>query len=212
MSANISVNKDRETFGNKKSGNGFLRRFCRATGGAAAIEFAILIIPFMMIITATIETFVAYNAEQVLANAVDTFSRKIRTGQITFGMGRTTDMKETEFRAAFCAEIAVMITCESTEPTTAKNLFIDLRSFASFADMPTAIPRASASQYADLKTDEFKFIPGGAGSLTMFRVVYRWKIMTDLMRPYLTNVRSDGAVPTDCLIVSTAAFKSENYP
>lgn len=212
MSANLNIDKDSKAAGRKNSGKGLLRRFCRATGGAAAIEFAILIIPFMMIITATIETFVAYNAEQVLANAVDTFSRKIRTGQITFGMGRSTDMTETEFRTAFCAEIAVMITCESTEPTTPKNLYIDLRSFATFATMPKTIPTVSAAAYSDVDTSSFAYSPGGAGSLNMLRAMYRWKIMTDLMRPYLTNIRPSGAVPTDCLIVSTAAFKSENYP
>ena len=190
---------------------GLFKRFLRANGGAAAIEFAILVIPFFMIVMATIETFVAYNAEQVLAGAVDTMARKIRTGQITFGMGRATDMNETQFRTAFCAEIAVMITCDNTEPTTPKKLYIDLQTFTTFANMPKTLPYSSASAYSDIDTSQIKYAPGGAGTLNMLRGMYRWQIMTDLMRPYLTNIRT-GGVPTDYLISSTAAFKSESYP
>ena len=190
---------------------GVLKKFLRAKGGAAAIEFAILVIPFFMIVMATIETFVAYNAEQVLAGAVDTFARKIRTGQITFAMGRPTDMTETQFRTAFCNELAVMITCDSTEPVSPHKLYIDLQSFSTFSAMPKSIPYLGSSAFADVDVAALKFNPGGAGKLTMLRAMYRWQIMTDLMRPYLTNIRTS-SVPTDYLIVSTAAFKSESYP
>lgn len=187
---------------------GLFGRFCRAKGGSAAIEFAILVIPFFMIIFATVETFVAYNAEQVVSGAVDTLARKVRTGQITFAMGRPTDKTKTEFRALFCAEIAVMITCDSTEAATPKRLLIDLRSFTSYSSMPKTIPFTAG----DVDSSAFVYSPGGPGSLHMLRAAYKWEIMTDLMRPYLTNIKPSGVVPKDYLIVSTAAFKSESYP
>lgn len=190
---------------------GLFRSLLRANGGAAAMEFAILVIPFFMIVMATIETFVAYTAEQVLAGAVDTMARKIRTGQITFGLGRSTDMNQTQFRTAFCAEIAVMITCDGSEAATPKKLYIDLQSFTTFANMPKSLPYSSSSEYSDIDTSAIKYTPGGAGTMNMLRAMYRWQIMTDLMRPYLTNIRTSG-VPTDYLISSTAAFKSESYP
>jgi len=139
---------------------GLFRRLLRANGGAAAIEFAILVIPFFMIVMATIETFVAYTAEQVLAGAVDTMARKIRTGQITFGMGRSTDMNQTQFRTAFCAEISVMITCDSTEAATAKKLYVDLQTFTTFASMPKKLPYSSSSAYSDIDVSQIKYAPG----------------------------------------------------
>ncbi len=71
-----------------------LRRLLRSSEGATAIEFAILAIPFMMIVFATFETFIAFTGEQLVSNAVDTMARRVRTGQITFGLGRTTDKEE----------------------------------------------------------------------------------------------------------------------
>ena len=73
-------------------------RFRKDREGAAAIEFALLAIPFLMLIFATFETFFAFAGEQLMANAVDTMARKIRTGEITFGQGKATDVTEVEFR------------------------------------------------------------------------------------------------------------------
>ena len=185
----------------------------RSRDGAAAIEFAILAIPYFMIVFAIIETFVAFTAEQLVSNAVDTFARKFRTGQITYNLGRSTDMTESQFRTAFCKEVSIMISCSATEVTTPKLLYLDLRSFSTFAAIPTTIPRVSTSAYADIDTSSFKYAPGGPKSINMLRAYYRWQNITDLIRPYITNIRpSDGSLPTDFLIVGTAAFQNEDYP
>ena len=180
--------------------------------GAAALEFAILAVPFLLMIFATFETFFAFAGEQILANAVDTMSRKIRTGEITFGQGKPTDKTEAEFRQLFCDEIAVLNMCSPTEAVTAEKLHLDVRTFASFADMPREVPKVSTADYSDLDATDFTFAPGGPKSKNMLRAYYRWQIMTDLMRPYITNIRPAGKpVPTDFLIVQTAAFENEDY-
>lgn len=187
-------------------------RFIRNREGAAAVEFAILAIPFLMLVFATFETFMAFAGEQLMANAVETMSRKLRTGEITFGQGKSTDMTETEFRQAFCAEIAILNMCSSTEATTPSKLYLDVREFSTFGDMPKTIPTVSTDQYADLDTSEFAFSPGGAGSKNMLRAYYRWQVITDLVRPFITNIRPQGqTLPHDYLIVSTAAFEDEDY-
>ncbi len=183
---------------------GSLREFVRSRDGTAAIEFALLAIPYFLIVFAIIETFVAFTAEQVVSNAVDTLARQIRTGQIT--AANTTSQ---QFRQAFCNEIAVLITCSSTEVQTPANLYLDVESYSSFASMPTTIPLNS---YSDLSTTGFTFTPGGAKSLNMVRAYYRWQIITDLLRPYLTNVHPTNGSASVYLIVATAAFQNENYP
>lgn len=190
-----------------------LRRMARSEDGAAAIEFAILAIPYFMIIFAIIETFIAFSAEQLLSNAVNEMSRKLRTGQITFGLNRSTDMKEAEFRTAFCSEIAILMKCDASEITTPKKLYIDVRNFTAFSNIPTTIPRKSNDTFADLDTSSFKFAPGGSGSINMMRVFYRWQITADLVRPYITTIRpANGSMPTDFLIVGTTAFQNEDFP
>lgn len=182
--------------------------FVRSQDGSAAIEFALLAIPYFLIVFAIIETFVAFTAEQVVSNAVDTLSRQIRTGQIT-----ALNTSQQQFRQAFCNEISVLITCSSTEVATPANLYLDVETYLSFASMPTTVPRKSTTDpYSDLNTTGFAFAPGGAKTLNMVRAYYRWQVITDLMRPYLTNVRPSDGSASVYLIVATAAFQNENYP
>jgi Flp pilus assembly protein TadG len=184
----------------------------RDRDGAAALEFALLAVPFMLLIFATFETFFAFAGEQLMANAVETMARKIRTGEITFGQGKPTDVTEAEFRQLFCDEISILSMCSSTEATTPEKLYLDVRTFTSFADMPREVPKLTADQFSDLDTSDFAFSPGGANSKNFLRAYYRWQIMTDIMRPYITNIRpANKPIPTDFLIVQTSTFENEDY-
>jgi Flp pilus assembly protein TadG len=195
-------------------GKGAWRRIARSKDGAAAIEFALLAIPYFLIVFAIIETFIAYTGEQLVANAVDTMARKLRTGNITYQPGRTTYKSETDFRRAFCDEISIMIKCSEEEIATPNKLLLDVRSFASFDLIPTTIPRsASGGPFGELDTSSFAYAPGPAKSINMLRAYYRWDVITDLIRPYITNVRPEGGGrPNYFLIVETSAFRAEDYP
>ncbi|MBB1249408.1 TadE/TadG family type IV pilus assembly protein [Rhizobium sp. G21] len=186
--------------------------FRRASDGAAAIEFAILILPFAILVFAIFETFTAFAGETLVNNAVDTMARRIRTGEITFGQGKSTDMTEAEFRQAFCDEIAVFHMCDDAEAATPAKLYIDVRQFASYSAMPLDVPKISSAAYSDLDTSDFAFSPGGADSKNMLRAYYRWSVMTDLVRPYVANLKPSGeARPTQFLIVATSVFENEDY-
>lgn len=191
-----------------------LRALARSRDGSAAIEFALLAIPYFIVIFAILETFIAFAAEELVSNAVDTMSRQMRTGQITFvDPTRASYKTQTQFRQAFCNEISIIIRCSDTEAATPGKLYLDVQSFSTFAAMPTAIPRMSADKYSDLKISAFEFTPGGPGSINMLRAYYRWSIIVDLVRPYVTGLRPVGSsMPSEYLIVSTAAFQNEQYP
>jgi Flp pilus assembly protein TadG len=181
---------------------GLLRRLFKDKSGTSAIEFAILALPFMMVVFASLETFAAFTAEQLLTNATENMARKVRTGQITSAMSKE------DFRKAFCDEISVIMTCSATEAKTESKLFIDVRSFADFSKIPNALPRKNG----DLDTGSFQFNPGGPTTITIVRAYYRWEVITDLVRPYITNLRPAGSsMPKDYLMVATAAFRIESY-
>ena len=200
----MALDQDKKTRRGPKSG--LFRRLWRRRDGAAAIEFAILCLPFFLIVFASIETFIAFSAEQLLANATEVTARKIRTGEI-----RST-MSPQDFRRAFCAEIAILMPCSEEEIATPNKLFLDVRSFAKFSDIPPAVPRVSSDPYADLKTSDFRFAPGGKKTINIVRAYYRWNIVTDLVRPYITNIRpADGSKQT-YLMISTAVIQNEDYP
>jgi len=193
-----------------------LRRLCarlrRSRDGTAAIEFGLLAFPFFLLIFATIEAFIAFAGEQLLENAVDAMSRQVRTGQITFGMGRPTDLTAAQFRTKFCGEISLMIKCAAEEDPMDQKLYLDVREFASFAAIPNFIPKVSNDQFSDLDPTGFAYDPGGPKTINIVRAYYRWEVMTDLVRPFITNIRKNGEMPRDYLMVATAAFRNENYP
>ncbi len=194
--------------------SGLCYRLRRDRSGATAIEFAILILPFMMAVFATLETFIAFTAEQLVASAVDDMARDVRTGAITFGLGRSTDMTETQFREAFCNKVALLIKCSSTEAATPAKLYIDLKEVASFGAISTNIPRVdSTNDQSDLDTSGLKFSPGNSGAINSFRVYYRWSVTVDLVRPWISNLIPNGETkPSEFLIVATNAFRNEAYP
>ncbi|WP_252805438.1 TadE/TadG family type IV pilus assembly protein [Rhizobium sp. L1K21] len=182
--------------------------------GATAVEFAILIVPFLMVLFATMETFLAFTAEHLAANAVDTLARKVRTGEITFGMNRpATDMTEAQFRQAFCDEVSIIIRCSPTEAASPQKLYIDFEQVASFGAIQTDIPRINSDNNSDLDTSAFSFSPGNSAAINSLRVYYRWEITTDLIRPFISNLKPAGeTVPSQFLIVATTAFRNEAYP
>ncbi|SEL94239.1 TadE/TadG family type IV pilus assembly protein [Xaviernesmea oryzae] len=182
------------------------RRFLRQRSGAAAIEFAILLVPFLLVLFASIETAIAFAGEQLLANATETMARKLRTGEITAATSQS------DFRRQFCAEIAAIMTCSPAEIDTPDKLYLDVRSFSNFTDIPTAVPRVGNAPAGDLDTSSFRYAPGASGTINIVRAYYRWHVTTDLVRPYITNLRpAGGGHPKDYLMVATAAFRAEAY-
>ena len=183
-----------------------LKKFGVSREGTAAIEFAILAIPYFLVVFAIIESFIALMAEQVVVNATETMARRLRTGQISSSISKE------DFRKSFCNEISVMITCSADEIKTEQKLYIDLRSFPAFKDIPTTVPLKAYGEYYDLDTAQFGFKPGGPETINMLRVYYRWRVIADIIRPYLTKIRpADGSMPSHFLIVATDAFVNEKY-
>ncbi|MES5045135.1 TadE/TadG family type IV pilus assembly protein [Rhizobium nepotum] len=183
-----------------------LEKFGLSRDGTAAIEFAILAFPYFLVVFAIIETFIAMMAEQVVVNATDTMARRLRTGQIS------SSITKEDFRKSFCDEVSVMITCSADEIKTEQKLYIDLRSFTAFKDIPTTIPLKAYGEYYDLDTAQFGFKPGGPETINMLRVYYRWGVVADIIRPYLTKIRpADGSMPSHFLIVATDAYMNEKY-
>lgn len=169
--------------------------------GATAIEFALLALPFFIIVFASLETFVAFSAEQIFANANETMARKIRTGQITSATSKE------DYRKAFCEEIKILMPCSATEAAKEEKLFVHVEK----VDTYSAITPAIAIVDGNLNTASFKFTPGGKKSINIVRAYYRWDIITDLVRPLLTSVNTADGSSRDYLMVATVVVENEDY-
>jgi Flp pilus assembly protein TadG len=152
-----------------------LRRFFRNRKGSTAIEFAVLAIPFSLLVFAILESCISFAAQQVMANATDDVARQFRTGQI-----KTSDLNHADLRDLICERMEIMLS------TGCPGLEVDLQEYATFQD--AAGVRLRFTPGGDVDTTDFDYTPGPALSRNMLRVIYRWPVITDFMRKSMANL------------------------
>ncbi|MBT1158360.1 pilus assembly protein [Aminobacter anthyllidis] len=189
MSA-AAVAESNDVNGTKPS---FLARFMRNQSGSTAIEFAVLAIPFSLLVFAILESCIAFAGQQVLANAADEVARQLRTGQV---------------RAAAITKVALeKMICDKLEVLVAKGcpeLVVDLRSYPTFAD--AAKVKVKLTSDKDIDTTGFAVTPGPSMSKNMLQVFYRWPVITDFMRASMSNLK-DGKT----LQYATVTWQNEPF-
>lgn len=172
---------------------GIARRFLGNDRGSTAVEFAVLAIPFSLLIFAILESCVSFAGQQVLANATDNVARQLRTGQV-----RSTDLTEAKLKNMICADLEVMVA------KGCPGLIVDLKAYTSFAD--AAKVRIKLTPGGDIDTTGFGVTPGKSMSKNMLRVFYKWPVMTDFMRKSMSNL-ADGKT----LHFATVTWQNEPF-
>lgn len=83
-----------------------LRSFCKARRGTTAVEFGILGLPFIALITACLENALVYWQQEILQQAVVEAGRQIYTGKFQTANSGTTDTATLvkNFRTAVCTQ------------------------------------------------------------------------------------------------------------
>jgi Flp pilus assembly protein TadG len=169
------------------------RRLLRNEDGVAAIEFAILALPFFLLVFAIIESSISFAGQQLLQNATDDYARQIRTGQL-----RTADVSQTGAKAFICQRISLLV--ESGCP----GLIVDLKEYSSFEAAAAVSIKYTTDR--DIDSTGFGAAPGGPISINMLRVFYKWPVLTDFMRSYMSNLKG-GKV----LHYATTTWQNEPY-
>ncbi|MGE0740566.1 MAG: TadE/TadG family type IV pilus assembly protein [Hyphomonadaceae bacterium] len=169
-----------------------LRRFGRARRGSTAIEFAIVVIPFFLLTFGLAEVSMIGFVQTSLDFSVSEAGREIRTGEAQMnGVGQH------EIEELLCEELTkfVILTCSG-------NLFLDVDRFDSFVDVDNGNP----IQNSQFTTGGFGYSPGAPSDIVVVRAYYRWKIMTPMFEPLLSNVNGG-----ERILVSTMMFRNEPY-
>ena len=149
-------------------------RFLRDRRGATAIEFAILSVPFALLVFAILESCIAFAGQEVMANITDDVARRLRTGQL-----RAADVAGTNLRDMICTKLEIIVSQDCPN-----QLLVDLRQYTTFADAATAgfkIQNGDVVLTKGTATQSFAVTAGAAESRNMLRVFYKWPIMTDLL-------------------------------
>src|SRR5690606_34961281 len=72
--------------------------------GREAIAYAILAIPFSLLVFAILESCISFAGQQLLANATDNVARQLRTGQLKAG-----SVTEASLKKLICDDIGILV-------------------------------------------------------------------------------------------------------
>lgn len=175
---------------------GFIRRqytgWSQDQEGAAAIEFALVAMPFIMIVVAIIEIAVMYTANSVMLGATQDAVRAVRTGQVQ--VISDPDEAEDFFREQICAHIPIrLVDCNEIQFT--------VQVLDSFADANTT---TQIDEDGNLADDSLDF--GDAEDVVLVNVLYYHPMLTPMMGVFFAD--SPGNTK---LLTATFVFQTEPY-
>jgi Flp pilus assembly protein TadG len=168
--------------------------FLRDRRAGAAVEFALVLLPFLMVLMVMINSALILLAGQVLQTAATTAGRLVLTGQ-----AQNANYSAAQFKSNVCASLTVMFNCAS-------NLYIDVESTSttSFSSINLANP---TNANGTLNTAGYGYSLGNPGDLVIVRLIYQWPIAGAGLVGALMNPIS----PTNYTLLATVAFRNEPY-
>lgn len=156
--------------------------------GSAAVEFALVAMPFCFMIFAIFEVALIFTLDSVLENAAIDTGRLVRTGQAS-----AQGMTAAQFKSELCSRMSVF----SDDCTTSAT--IDVRVIPQFNTTP---PDPLAGEGFD--PGGLTYANGNPGDLVLVRVWYQHPLLTTFLSQGLSQVGDRTAVLT-----ATTAFRNE---
>ena len=177
------------------------RRFRGDESGATAVEFAIIAMPFMLLLVGLMSVCLYFFTYFTMENAVWNAARAIRTGQMQQGQGAyagavTNEDRKNAFKAAMCSKAPSFLDC-------ANRAVVMVQSSSTFGGI---VEPTCASNGTLVNQSSAGFTPGNASSVVLVTVCYPWKFGGSLPLFKVGNL-SDGSL----LMQASAAFRTEPY-
>ena len=190
----MSDKQTKEAATAKKGRRRFLRSFTKDRKGATVVEFALLAMPFSLLVFAILESCISFAAEEYMQNVTDDFAREFRTGVL-----RSDTYTQAQFRNAFCDELEVFV------GAGCPGLSIDLRHFDTFAE--AAALRTTVNSAGEIKlSGGFRYEPGPSQSKNVLRVFYAWPVLANVLRKQMSTLKDNKT-----LHFATATWQNEPF-
>jgi Flp pilus assembly protein TadG len=165
------------------------RRFVREENGAAAVEFALVAVPFFALLFAILETALVFFAGQTLETAAAESARLIMTGQ-----AQNANYSQADFKQQVCDRIYGLFDCAG--------IYVDVKQYSDFASVNNAAPVTNGV----FDTSKMSYVPGGPGCIEVVTLYYQWPIYVSLLGTGLANLNGNKR-----LLVATSVFRNEPY-
>ena len=166
-----------------------LRSFRRRDDGAAAVEFGIVLAPFLAVLFAILETAMVFFAGQTLETAAADSARLILTGQAQNG-----GLNQASFKDAVCARIYGLFDCDV-------GMTIDVKKYTAFSEADLSRPVD-----ADGNVKPGSYDPGGPCEIVVVRLIYQYPVYLSMMGFDLADMSGNKR-----LLVATSVFRNEPY-
>jgi Flp pilus assembly protein TadG len=171
----------------------FAGRFTRSRRGAAAVEFALVSIPFFALLFGIIEIGLIYFIATTLEAATNEAARQIRTGQL---QSQGTPATQASFKTLVCNQMSWL------GSNCTANLAIQVQTFSSFQ----TITQPSPISNGQIDQTKLAFDMGGPGDIVLVQAFYQWTVLVPALDRIGTPL-SGGKM----LLTSTSVFRNEPY-
>ena len=168
-----------------------MRRMLRDRSGATAVEFGMVVAPFLALVFAILQTAIVFFAGQALETAAADSARLIMTGQ-----AQTQGYDQTKFKQAVCARIYALFNCNGS-------LYVDVKSYTGWSSVNTSLPVDASG---NVQSATFGYQPGGPSDIVVMRLMYQWPVYVSLLGLNLAN-----SAGQQRLLMATVAFRNEPY-
>ena len=185
--------KESDPMRSKTPRSNLIRRFFKANRGAVAVEFAIILLPFLVMMFATVELGMVFMTSSTLQNATDEAARRIRTGEF-----QATSTSKAQFKTLVCNSMSWL------KNSCAANLNVDVQTFSSFG----GIGGAAAIDPTNYNPNNTCWSAGQAGDIVLVRTYYQWQIFTPFLDQSLVNMGNGSGKR---LITGAASFRNEPW-
>ncbi len=169
-----------------------LNRLFRRQEGVAAVEFALIAMPFFLLLIGTIEMALFFAAGTVLEGGSAAASRLIRTGQ-----AQLSGDPETMFRDALCNHVDAMLDCTKIQYEV---IHVSEGTFGAAETYEPEFDEDGNLVPADFST-------GNSNDVVMVRTVYRYEFLT----PFIGSLMSAGSANNSMMHMSMSVLKAEPY-
>lgn len=174
-------------------GRSSIQRVCKRKthrSGVAAIEFAMVALPFFFMIFAVMQLGLLFVIDSVLENATLSAARLIRTGEAS-----TRNLTAAQFKTELCSHMSVF----STE--CASRATVDVRTITQFRNQTLPDPVVNGQLPANPP-----YTNGTTSSLILVRVWYKQPLIAPTMFQAMSRLSSG-----ETLLSMTTAFRTEPY-
>ncbi|MCZ0736033.1 TadE/TadG family type IV pilus assembly protein [Phreatobacter sp. AB_2022a] len=169
-----------------------VKRFGRMADGSTTVEFALIAMPFFVLLFGLVEIALTFFASQLLETATADAARQILTGR-----AQAASFDRAAFANAVCGNFKVLLDCSG--------VVVDVQKVASFDAANTSGPARNSD--GTVNYSGTGYAPGAGGDIVMVKVYYEWPVMVP------TFGLAAGDLPNGKrLLQATAVFRNEPFP